>query len=102
MTTATLPTRGNLKPAIIAGTIVLALNLGFYGFVVRPRIVSFRDLEGSKETINKELSTAEKTEKTLSDYYDRLNATKANTDDFYKKVLGTKQDNMIAVQRELI
>ena len=70
--------------------------------MVRPRIVSYKDLEGSRERFTIELSSAEKTERSLADFYERLNATKANTDDFYKKVLGTKQYNMIAVQRELI
>ncbi len=93
--------RRQLKKVLVFGGILLAANIAFYSIAVRPRVLEYRDLQGTRQRFLRELGTAEKSEKALSDFYARLTATKANTDDFYAKVLRTKQENMIHVQQEL-
>lgn len=99
---ASFTLRGAIKPAAITGAVLLAANIGFYALVVRPRIQGFQDLEGAQDSYRTELSAAEKTQKTLSDFYDKLTKTETNTDAFYSKVLGTKQENMIRIEEEVI
>ena len=94
-------TRRNHRPAIIAGCIALTANLAFYTIMVRPRIASYRDLAGSKGAFARELSEAERTQKTLAAFYERLDTTEKNIEDFFAKVLSTKQERLIQVQQEL-
>jgi Tfp pilus assembly protein PilO len=94
--------RAAMRPALIAGCAILAVNAAIYMLLVRPRIRSYEDLSGAQDTYTRELSTAERTQKTLSDFYDKLMSTEQNTSTFYEKILGTKQDNMIHIQQEII
>ena len=93
--------RRQLKKALVFGGILLVANVVFYTLAVRPRVAEYHDLQGTRQRFLRELATAEKSEKTLADFYARLTATKTNTDDFYAKVLRTKQENLIDVQQEL-
>jgi hypothetical protein len=49
----------------------------------------------------RELTNAERTQKLLSDFYGKMTATETNTENFYKKVLGTKQERLIQIQQEI-
>jgi len=93
--------RRTLKPALIAGAVLLAANALVYAFLVRPRVLEYRDLSGTQEQFLHQLNQAEASHRKLADFYSRLSATKANTEDFYKKILRTKQENLIEVQREV-
>lgn len=90
-----------VRPALVIGTILFAANAAFYAMMVRPRITSYHDLEGAKTEFMRELTTAERTQKVLADFYEKLNATETNTESFYKRILGTKQENLIQIQREI-
>jgi Tfp pilus assembly protein PilO len=94
--------RKDMKTTVLIGGALLLANAAAYGFFVRPRINAFHDLEGSRAAFKKELTEAEKTQKTLSDYYEKLQGTKQNIDDFYEKTLGSKQEKLVSVQREVI
>ena len=94
--------RKDLKSAIIIGGVLLFANAAVYGILVRPRITAFHDLEGSRAAFKKELSEAERTQKTLAAFYEKLQATQTNISDFYEKILGSKQDKLISVQREIV
>jgi Tfp pilus assembly protein PilO len=97
-----LDVRKDLKTAVIVGGLLLFANAAVYGILVRPRITAFHDLEGSRAEFKKELSEAERTQKTLAAFYDKLQTTQSNIDEFYNKVLGSKQENLISVQREIV
>ena len=97
-----LDVRNDLKAIVLVGGALLLVNAAVYGFLVRPRIVASRDLEGSRAAFQKELAEAERTQKTLAGFYERLQGTEKNIGDFYDKVLGTKQEKLIQVQREIV
>jgi len=84
------------------GVALLLANAAVYGFLVRPRVTAFHELEGSGEAFKKELTEAEKTVKTLSDYYGKLKATQDNIAEFYDKMLGSKQEKLVSVQQEIV
>jgi Tfp pilus assembly protein PilO len=97
-----LDVRRDLKAIVLVGGALLLVNAAVYGFLVRPRIVASRDLEGSRGAFQKELAEAERTQKTLAGFYEKLQGTEKNIGDFYDKVLGTKQEKLIQVQREIV
>src|SRR5262249_36300451 len=94
--------RKDMKALVLIGGALLLANAAAYGFFVRPRITAYYNLEGSGAAFKKDLAEAEKTEKTLSAYYDRLQGNEQNLDDFYNTVLGSTQENLVPVQREVI
>src|SRR5262245_26349902 len=89
------------KTALLAGSALLLLNAAFYALAVHPRIRDYRDLSGAKQKFATELASAEMTHKTLTAYVDHLTETKTNSADFFGRVLRTKQENLIKVQKEL-
>lgn len=93
--------RKALRPAIVIVVLLLAANAVFYAMMIRPRMQAYQDLEGAKTEFTREFTTAERTQKVLADFYDKLNATESNTESFYKKVLGTKQERLIQIQQEI-
>lgn len=102
MTKKPVRTKGRIRSiALITGGILLAADVAVYALVVRPRIAEYNDLAGTRERFTRDLANAEKTQKTLDAYVERLNSTKTNATDFLQKVLRTKQENLVDVQREI-
>ena len=98
----TLDVRKDLKTVVMVGVVLLLANAAVYAFLVRPRVNAFRDLEGSGDMFKKELAEAQKSVKTLSDYYALLETTQGNIREFYERILGTKQEKLVTVQQEIV
>ena len=98
----TLDVRKDLRTVLMMGAFLVLANAAAYGLFIRPRIIAFHDLETSGDKFKKDLSEAEKTVKTLTDYHDKLKATQDNIEEFYDKILGTKQEKLISVQQEVV
>lgn len=96
-----LDARSNLRIALVLGLLALAVNAGFYLIVIRPRVRAYEDLEGARTSFDRELGSAEKRQKAIASYYEGLTETQANTEKFFKEILGTKQEKMIEIQREI-
>ena len=96
-----LDPRRNLRLYLIVGLAALVIDGGVYGFLVRPRVNAYRNLKESRSEFERELAVAEKTQKAFAAYYDRLLATESNDEAFHKRILGTKQERLIDIQKEI-
>lgn len=98
----TLDVRRDLKSIVVVGSVLLLANVAVYGILVRPRMAAYHDKEGSLIAFKRDLAEAERTQKTLAAFYEKLRGTEQNIHDFYGTILGTKQEKLISVQREIV
>jgi Tfp pilus assembly protein PilO len=96
-----LDVRRNMRLAVLVGLAILLIDAGVYGFLVRPRVKSYENLAGTRAEFERELAVAEKNHKTFASYYERLVTTERNDEIFHKQILGTKQEKLIEVQKEI-
>ena len=94
-------TRKSVRPALVTGLLLLAINVGVYALVIRPRVQAYENLEGTRIEFEHELGTAEKRTRSFRKNLQRSKRPSRMTKKFHKTVLGTKQSRSIDIQREI-
>ncbi len=87
---------------IVILMVLFVLNLIFFLFFTRPAVSRYRNLSAENMPALKALEQKEKETEIIEKRFKRITQTEDNIEEFFKLILSTKDEKMIAIQLEVV